>query len=559
MSDLVGKVISDRFHFSEHIGRGGMAEVYKVWDSQRVIYLAAKVLHKDMALDKIFLRRFKRESDTLTKLQHPHIVRSYGLKRDGRLAFLLMDYVDGESLKERIFDTEKPLPVTRVRDILRPVAGALHYAHNMGFVHCDIKPANIMMDKYGEVRLADFGIARMSDAATATMVGAGTPAYMAPEQIRGKDPVPQTDIYALGIVLFEMLTGGERPFIGEYAKITGSTSEKVRWEQIHRQPPSMKKWNPNISAELDAIVQKCLEKDRKNRYQNPLDLLNDFEKAITETGKVPIIQGVLAQESLSHSTVKSPTSSHPVHQPAKTQNPATRKKTRRTPQKRMPAKSKKTPVWAFILGGITLFSLIALIGVFLGSILGIAEASQEHPIRPSLTKTVLETYTPNPKDLIAQQNIFTATVYATSTIFFTPTKEVSTPTKPFDTATPPPTATESVLELEDCNSPPQKICFNSFGYSGSGLIITIKSPSMPAYDIYLMVDNDLFECNEIEGFPDRFFCEGPKQKVNIKTLVQVFRLNDKQLLSEGYFSFYELAPPDPPPSKKDDDDGSSYP
>lgn len=188
-----------------------------------------------------------------------------------------MDYVEGESLKEIIFDAESSVSEEQIREILRSVTGALHYAHSMGLVHCDIKPANIMLNKHGEVRLADFGIARMTDASTATMVGAGTPAYMAPEQIRGQDPTPQSDIYALGIILYEMFTGGERPFTGEQATITGTTSEKVRWEQLNLSPPSPRQWTPDLSTEKEAVTLRCLEKNPSKRYQNVLDFFNAFE------------------------------------------------------------------------------------------------------------------------------------------------------------------------------------------------------------------------------------------------------------------------------------------
>lgn len=400
MSNLVGKVISDRFHFAEYIGRGGMAEVYKVWDAQRIIHIAAKVLHKDMALDKIFLRRFKREADTLTKLQHPHIIRSYGLEQEGRLAFLLMDFVEGESLKELIFDADKPLPVEQVRNILRPVAGALHYAHSMGFVHCDIKPANIMMDKYGEVRLADFGIARVTDAATATMIGAGTPAYMAPEQIKGQDPIPQTDIYALGIVLFEMLTGGERPFIGELAEITGSTSEKVRWEQMRLQPPSMKKWNPNISPELDALVQKCLQKDPKDRFQNPLDLLNAFERVISVENE-PVEKSTPVQEpTVFPPPVQQPASPPPVQLLSKVKEPIKEVVKKSTSPERTPTKSRKISTWVFIVGGFLLITLIGL-AISNNSTLITPSSSRISPPEtkiktPSQTNVVEVSYTDTP-------------------------------------------------------------------------------------------------------------------------------------------------------------------
>lgn len=285
MSNLVGEILSGRYRVDSFLGRGGMAEVYKVWDNQRMVYLAMKVLHQDMAEDRVFLRRFQREAQTLEKLQHPNIVRFHGLEREGRTTFMLMEYIEGVSLRTAIFDASSALSLGRIKGVMRSVCGALYYAHKLGMVHCDIKPANIMLDKYGEVRLTDFGIARVTDGATATLVGAGTPAYMSPEQILGRNPVPQTDVYALGIVLFEMLTGGERPFTGDQAQATGGTGEKVRWEHLNLSPPSTRRWNPSVSPVLDAVVQKCLQKRPEDRYANALELLNAFELA---TEKVAI-------------------------------------------------------------------------------------------------------------------------------------------------------------------------------------------------------------------------------------------------------------------------------
>nr|MBC8503342.1 serine/threonine protein kinase [Chloroflexota bacterium] len=280
MTILTGKNIQNRYQVNDFLGRGGMAEVYKVWDSKRMTFLAMKVLHEDLALDRVFMRRFQREAQTLAKLQHPNIVRFYGLEQDGRLAFMLLDFIEGETLKHKIFDAGGPMPLGEIRDVLRSLCGALQFAHSEGLVHCDIKPGNIMIDQHGKVLLSDFGIARMADAATATMVGMGTPAYMAPEQARGLDPTPYSDIYALGIVLFEMLTGGERPFTGEQAQTTGSISEKVRWEQMHIESPSPSRWNPKISPELEAVVLKSLMKNPDERYQTPLDLVNALEIAL---------------------------------------------------------------------------------------------------------------------------------------------------------------------------------------------------------------------------------------------------------------------------------------
>jgi serine/threonine-protein kinase len=211
MASLIGKIINKRYRVEESLGRGGMAEVYRVFDQERGVTLAMKVLREDLAEDRVFLRRFQREAQNLAKLQHPNIVRFYGLEQEGALAFILMDYIEGLTLRRVIFDAGGPLPMQRVLAILQPVCSALNYAHRQGIVHCDLKSSNIMLDKSGRVYLTDFGIARMTDMATSTLVGTGTPAYMAPELILGKDPTAQSDIYALGVVLFEMLSGGERP------------------------------------------------------------------------------------------------------------------------------------------------------------------------------------------------------------------------------------------------------------------------------------------------------------------------------------------------------------
>jgi len=279
-----GQTIANRYRVDQFLGRGGMAEVYKIWDTHRNTALAMKVLHEDLAVDRVFMRRFQREAETLAKLQHPNIIRFYGLEQEDRLAFMLLDYVEGENLKPKIFDAKGPYPLPELMNVMRGVCQALAYAHREGLVHNDIKPGNIMINQHGQVLLADFGIARLSDAATATMVGAGTPAYMAPEQVKGLNPVPQTDIYALGVVLYEMITGGERPFTGEHATTTGTTSSRVRWEQVNLEPPSLRLYNPGISPEMETVVLKCLEKAPEHRFKTALDLLNALERATANTG-----------------------------------------------------------------------------------------------------------------------------------------------------------------------------------------------------------------------------------------------------------------------------------
>lgn len=285
MSNLIGQILSKRYRVEEFIGRGGMAEVYKVWDRARATFLALKLLRDDLAHDVVFVRRFQREARNLEKLQHPNIVRFYGLEQDDLLTYILMDYVEGSNLRAEIYrNRHMGIPHDDVAKYMQGICSALHYAHHSGIIHCDLKSGNVLIDEKGRPLVTDFGIARMTDTATTTLVGAGTPAYMAPEQILGKDPNPQTDIYTLGITLFEMLTGGERPFTGEQAKIKGTTSEKVRWEQIYLPPPSPRIWNKELTPEVEAVVMKCLGKEPGGRYESALELLNDLKRAMLGMG-----------------------------------------------------------------------------------------------------------------------------------------------------------------------------------------------------------------------------------------------------------------------------------
>jgi eukaryotic-like serine/threonine-protein kinase len=283
MDDFTGRIFGERFQIETFIGRGGMADVYKVWDQRRAAYLAMKILNSDLAEDAVFLRRFKHEAQVLERLQHPNIVRFYGLEESDNLAYILMDYIDGLTLRKEIFLNPKGIRPARILQIMQPICSALHYAHQMGMVHCDVKPVNIMIQRSGIVFLADFGIARMKEARTQALAGTGTPAYMAPELFQGMEPTPAADIYALGMVLYEMLTGGERPFISRAAP-TGSTTEQQSAEVFSEMPPPPSLHNPNIPPELDMVTMHCLERRAQDRYGSTLELLAALQYAVHGKG-----------------------------------------------------------------------------------------------------------------------------------------------------------------------------------------------------------------------------------------------------------------------------------
>jgi serine/threonine protein kinase/Tol biopolymer transport system component len=280
MADLTGQNLGGRYRVETFLGRGGMSEVYKVFDVQRAVYLAMKVLNENLANDQVFMRRFLQEAQTLEMLQHPNIVRYYGLVKAGGYAFILMDFIDGLTLRKEIGLKQKTMTPERVLEIIQPVCAALYYAHQMGMVHCDIKPANIMIHRNGGVYLADFGIARMTAATTQTPTRVGTPAYMAPEDLSGQQPTPSADIYSLGVVLYEMLTGGKRPFTGESAETTGSITKKIIWEKQHRAAPPLSQFNQAVSPALEAVVMRCLERDPARRFSTTLDLLHALQSAV---------------------------------------------------------------------------------------------------------------------------------------------------------------------------------------------------------------------------------------------------------------------------------------
>ena len=277
MPDLIGQTLRNRYQIQSSLGRGGMADVYLAWDGRRQVPVALKVLREDLAEDPEFLQRFQREAEALARLDHPNIVRFYSLERQGSLAFIVMDYVPGTTLRGRL-SAGQPLPPAEVTAIMRQIAAALHYAHDSGYIHRDIKPGNIMLREDGTALLSDFGIARAAMAATMTAAPLGTPAYMSPEQILGRDLGPQSDIYSLGVCLYEMVTG-RRPFTGEGTSGT-STMDKIRTQHLHSLPPDPRLYNPNLPPAAVAVILRALAKDPAQRWPDAISMARAWEAAL---------------------------------------------------------------------------------------------------------------------------------------------------------------------------------------------------------------------------------------------------------------------------------------
>ena len=259
MDEMIGKSLG-KYQIIEPLGEGGMATVYKAYDPSLERYVAIKIIRTINQIDPDFLVRFQREARALARLDHPYILKVLDYGEENGVPYLVMPFVSHGTLKKY---TRGRIPYERAIGILLPVADALSYAHKRKIIHRDIKPANILFGESGEPILSDFGIAKMLDAGeqtqlTGTGLGIGTPAYMAPEQWNGIAD-ERTDIYALGIVLYELITG-RCPFQAE-------TPAAILIKQIQDPLPRPKNFAPDLPDNVEALIFKALAKDPALRFQ----------------------------------------------------------------------------------------------------------------------------------------------------------------------------------------------------------------------------------------------------------------------------------------------------
>jgi len=290
-----GEVIAQRYQVINLVGTGSGGEVYKVWDKKRSTYLALKLLKPEWNSNPQLVANFLDEAQSLSNLQHPNIVRFYELVDNDDSAFFLMDYVEGVTLRKILQGSTAPLPLNQILSIMIPICRALHYAHQQNVIHCDVKPENIMMDQNGQVYLTDFGIAFTRGKGDKFLGKAGTPTYMAPEQIQGIEVSPQTDIYALGIILYEMFTG-VKPFQGTTFSGEHSLNERIRWEQVHTAPIPPIQINPMVGKLTNNVILTCMNKNPLLRYSDAIELMHALEK-------IQIISAPIIEERKVHSNV----------------------------------------------------------------------------------------------------------------------------------------------------------------------------------------------------------------------------------------------------------------
>jgi eukaryotic-like serine/threonine-protein kinase len=408
-------VFNDRYEVQSRIGRGGMADVFLARDRLLDRPVAVKVLFPEHASDPSFVERFKREAQSAANLTHPNIVGVYDWGKQGTTYFIVMEYVNGRSLADIIRSDGALLP-QRAADITNDVAAALGFAHSSGVVHRDVKPGNILVSPSGNVKVADFGIARaLNSAAEAglTQAGAvmGTASYFSPEQAQGANPDPRSDLYSLGIVMYEMVSG-QPPF-------SGGNPVSIAYKQVHEPVPPLRDLVPDVPSSYDAIVTKLLAKQPANRYQNAEELRLDL-KRFREGGTVdaalpaPVVDPTIAfpqNTPAAGTTVVKPAPATTVQprQPAAVAGAAKKATAPVKQAPRPPAGPTKRPVgpptgpsydepsrtgW-YIAAAVLGIALIGVLGLFLSKALG----KKTPVVAPTTNEVIVPTLTNQSKEV----------------------------------------------------------------------------------------------------------------------------------------------------------------
>ncbi len=276
---VVGELIADRYELEELVGTGGMSSVFRAHDNLLDRKVALKVLHPQFTDDEEYVERFRREARSVAQLSHPNIVTVIDRGEADDRQFIVFEYIAGENLKELV-DRSGAMPIETAVSLAHQIARALAFAHDNGLVHRDVKPQNVLLNGDGQAKVTDFGIARSMDVKhgmTQTGTVLGTSDYIAPEQAQGQTISAQTDVYSLGVVLYELLTG-EVPFPGE-------NFVAVAMRHINEPPPSVRERRPDVPPRLDAALQRAMAKDPSDRFPSMDAFCNELAACLQEVAR----------------------------------------------------------------------------------------------------------------------------------------------------------------------------------------------------------------------------------------------------------------------------------
>ena len=410
MEDLTGKQLGS-YHVAAQLGKGGMATVYKAYQPSMVRYVALKVLPRHLAdEDPQFILRFQQEAHVLAQLQNPHILPVFDFGEAEGYTYLVMPLISGGTLADRL--RGQPVPLTQAGTIIAQVGDALDYAHSRGVVHRDVKPSNVLLDERGNALLSDFGIAKLVEGTqhfTQTGGILGTPAYMSPEQGLGAKIDRRCDIYSLGVILYQLVTG-RVPFEAE-------TPMAVLLKHINDPLPPPRSWNPALPEAVERVILKALAKNPDDRYATAGDLTEALQLTLSEGAvivPVPMAPVPPIEAARSSGSTGGPPPALPAYTP-------------------LPPRP-KIPIWYYLIGGLAISLIVISLIILLWSTTRKKDAVSANTTRIHLgqilpTSTGTATALPTPS----------ATASPTAEPSFTPTPEI--------TNTPSPTPTRSCLEV----------------------------------------------------------------------------------------------------------------
>ena len=349
-----GQKINDRYEIIKTIGEGGMANVYLAEDTILERKVAIKVLRGDLSNDEKFIRRFKREALSVSNLSHPNIVEVYDVGEEDGNYYIVMEYIEGKTLKQ-LLQKRGALTLTEVIDIMSQLTDGLAHAHEAYIIHRDIKPQNIMIEDNGRIKITDFGIAMALNSTQLTQTNSvmGSVHYLPPEQANGKGSTVKSDIYSLGILMYELLTGSV-PFKGD-------TAVEIALKHMKEKIPSVRKQNPTIPQSVENIILKATAKNPKNRYDSVREMYNDLQTALERDNEKRLVYEY-PENDLEETKVIAPIQKEPKKPVV--DKPLDKEETTETDDSILKEKDEKNKL-PIILAGILLVFLIVLAVVYL--------------------------------------------------------------------------------------------------------------------------------------------------------------------------------------------------